>query len=76
MMMIGLWLSAWGVAHAPMQHGPDRFAWIVVLLIQSVPYASTVLASFASAFPLPASVLGLGYRARPGAAAVPRPRRA
>ena len=61
-MMIGLWLAAWGVAHSPQQHGPDRFAWIVVLMIQSVPYASTLLASLASAFPLPARLLGIGYR--------------
>jgi hypothetical protein len=60
-MMIGLWLAAWGVAHSPQQHGPDRFAWIVVLLIQSVPYLSTLLASLASAFPLPASLLGVGF---------------
>jgi hypothetical protein len=51
------------VAHSPQQHGPDRLAWIVVLLIQSVPYASTLLASLASAFPLPARWLGTGYRA-------------
>ena len=62
LMMIGLWLAAWGVAHSPQQHGPDRFAWIVVLLVQSVPYVSTLLASFASAFPLPARLLGVGYR--------------
>jgi hypothetical protein len=61
-MMIGLWLAAWGVANSLQQHGPDRFAWIVVLLIQSVPYLSTLLASLASAFPLPAYLLGIGYR--------------
>ena len=64
-MMLGLWLAAWGVAHAPLQmgqQGPDRLAWLVVLIIQSVPYASAVLASLASAFPLPARVLGIGYR--------------
>jgi exo-beta-1,3-glucanase (GH17 family)/cellulose synthase/poly-beta-1,6-N-acetylglucosamine synthase-like glycosyltransferase len=61
-MMLGLWLAAWGVAHSVQQHGPDRFAWIVVLMIQSVPYLSTLLASLASAFPLPASLLGIGYR--------------
>jgi hypothetical protein len=61
-MMIGLWLAAWGVAYSPQQHGPDRFAWIVVLLVQSVPYLSTLLASLASAFPLPAHLLGIGYR--------------
>ena len=62
LMMIGLWLAAWGVAHSPQQQGPDRLAWIVVLMIQSVPYASTLLASLASAFPLPARLLGIGYR--------------
>jgi exo-beta-1,3-glucanase (GH17 family)/cellulose synthase/poly-beta-1,6-N-acetylglucosamine synthase-like glycosyltransferase len=62
LMMIGLWLAAWGVGHSLQQQGPDRFAWIVVLMIQSVPYASTLLASLASAFPLPARLLGIGYR--------------
>jgi exo-beta-1,3-glucanase (GH17 family)/cellulose synthase/poly-beta-1,6-N-acetylglucosamine synthase-like glycosyltransferase len=62
LMMIGLWLAAWGVAHSPQPQGPDRLAWIVVLVIQSVPYASALLASLASAFPLPARLLGIGYR--------------
>ena len=42
LMMFGLMLSAWAVAHiSPTEgrsrRGPDRLAWIVVLLIQSVP---------------------------------------
>jgi len=63
-MMLGLWLSAWGVSHVTtwQTRGPDRFAWIVVLLIQSVPYASSLIVSLASAFPLPARLLGRGYR--------------
>jgi exo-beta-1,3-glucanase (GH17 family)/cellulose synthase/poly-beta-1,6-N-acetylglucosamine synthase-like glycosyltransferase len=64
-MMLGLWLAAWGVSHSRLQvgqEGPDRLAWIVVLMIQSVPYLSSVLASLASAFPLPARLLGIGYR--------------
>jgi hypothetical protein len=63
-MMFGLWLSAWGVSHVTtwQTRGPDRFAWIVVLLIQSVPYASSLIVSLASAFPLPAKLLGRGYR--------------
>jgi hypothetical protein len=61
-MMVGLWLAAWFVTTRPQQRGPDRLAWIVVLLIQSVPYASSLLASLASAFPLPARLLGIGYR--------------
>ncbi|HUI61621.1 MAG TPA: glycosyltransferase [Steroidobacteraceae bacterium] len=62
LLMLGLWLSAWGVSHSTATQGPDRFAWIVVLLIQSVPYASSLIVSLASAFPLPARLLGLGYR--------------
>jgi exo-beta-1,3-glucanase (GH17 family)/cellulose synthase/poly-beta-1,6-N-acetylglucosamine synthase-like glycosyltransferase len=63
-MMLGLWLSAWGVSHMTtwQTRGPDRFAWIVVLLIQSVPYTSSLIVSLASAFPLPAKLLGHGYR--------------
>ena len=70
LMMLGLLLSAWGVAYAPQAAGldrvalagPDRLAWIVVLLVQSVPYASSLLVSLASAFPLSARLLGTGYR--------------
>jgi len=69
LMMLGLTLSAWAVAHfAPTEGqdrfawGPDRLAWIVVLLVQSVPYASSLLVSLSSAFPLPARLLGTHYR--------------
>ncbi|HYB33778.1 MAG TPA: hypothetical protein VED45_10175, partial [Steroidobacteraceae bacterium] len=47
--------------------GPDRLAWIVVLLIQSIPYACSVLVSLMSAFPLPARLLGTSYRPISGA---------
>jgi len=62
--MLGLWLSAWGVSHSTtdLTRGPDRIAWVVVLLIQSVPYLSSLLVSLTSAFPLPAKLLGRGYR--------------
>jgi hypothetical protein len=33
-----------------------------VLIIQSVPYASALIVSLASAFPLPARLLGTSYR--------------
>jgi exo-beta-1,3-glucanase (GH17 family)/cellulose synthase/poly-beta-1,6-N-acetylglucosamine synthase-like glycosyltransferase len=73
-MVVGLWLAAWFVDHLPPPSGPDRFAWVVVLVIQSIPYVSSLLASLASAFPLPARLLGTGYRTT----SVPqrRPRRA
>jgi len=64
LMMSGLLLSAWAVSYTalPQNMGPDHFAWIVVLLIQSVPYASSLLVSLVSAFPLPARLLGTSYR--------------
>jgi exo-beta-1,3-glucanase (GH17 family)/cellulose synthase/poly-beta-1,6-N-acetylglucosamine synthase-like glycosyltransferase len=64
LIMMGLWLSAWGVSHSTTfaTRGPDRVAWVVVLMIQSVPYASSLIVSLASAFPLPAKLLGRGYR--------------
>jgi len=69
LMMIGLVLAAWAVGHlAPSEGperfawGPDRLAWIVVLLIQSVPYLSSLVVSLMSAFPLPARLLGTSFR--------------
>jgi hypothetical protein len=68
-MMAGLVLSAWAVAYTGTREtaGPDRLAWIVVLLVQSVPYASSLIVSLVSAFPLPARWLGTRYRPVPGA---------
>jgi hypothetical protein len=67
-MMVGLTFAAWGVARTalPESHGPDLFAWIVVLLVQSVPYASSLIVSLTSAFPLPARLLGTRYRGMAG----------
>ena len=67
-MMIGLLLSAWAVSYTalPQNAGPDHFAWIVVLLIQSVPYACSLIVSLVSAFRLPARLLGTRYRSIAG----------
>jgi exo-beta-1,3-glucanase (GH17 family)/cellulose synthase/poly-beta-1,6-N-acetylglucosamine synthase-like glycosyltransferase len=67
-MMAALVLSAWAVSYTGTKEtsGPDRLAWIVVLLIQSVPYASSLFVSLVSAFPLPARWLGTSYRSVPG----------
>jgi hypothetical protein len=64
LMMIGLTLAAWAVAYTATREtaGPDRLAWIIVLLVQSVPYASSLVVSLISAFRLPARLLGTGYR--------------
>jgi exo-beta-1,3-glucanase (GH17 family)/cellulose synthase/poly-beta-1,6-N-acetylglucosamine synthase-like glycosyltransferase len=70
LMMTALILSAWAVAYTGLREnaGPDRLAWIIVLLIQSVPYASSLVVSLTSAFPLPARLLGTSYRDPPQAA--------
>ena len=56
--MLALWLCAFGVAHTPQMASPDRLAWIIVLMIQSVPYAAAVVTSIVSAFALPARLMG------------------
>ena len=70
LMMAALMLSAWAVSYTalPQNAGPDHLAWIVVLLVQSVPYASSLVVSLTSAFPLPARLLGTSHRATPPAA--------
>jgi exo-beta-1,3-glucanase (GH17 family)/cellulose synthase/poly-beta-1,6-N-acetylglucosamine synthase-like glycosyltransferase len=70
LMMAALMLSAWAVSYTalPQNAGPDHLAWIVVLLVQSVPYASSLVVSLMSAFPLPARLLGTSYRDPPHAA--------
>jgi exo-beta-1,3-glucanase (GH17 family)/cellulose synthase/poly-beta-1,6-N-acetylglucosamine synthase-like glycosyltransferase len=64
LIMSALLLSAWAVSYTGLKEnaGPDRLAWIVVLLVQSVPYASSLIVSLMSAFPLPARLLGTHYR--------------
>jgi hypothetical protein len=64
LMMAGLMLSAWAVSYTalPQNAGPDHFAWVVVLVVQSVPYASSLVVSLMSAFRLPARLLGISYR--------------
>jgi exo-beta-1,3-glucanase (GH17 family)/cellulose synthase/poly-beta-1,6-N-acetylglucosamine synthase-like glycosyltransferase len=73
LIMSGLLLSAWTVSYTGLREtaGPDRLAWIIVLLIQSVPYASSLVVSLTSAFPLPARLLGTEYRETAGAAPQP-----
>lgn len=40
---------------------PDMRAWILVLIVQSLPYLSAVVASVISALPIPARWVGHGY---------------
>jgi cellulose synthase/poly-beta-1,6-N-acetylglucosamine synthase-like glycosyltransferase len=59
-LMLALWTCAAGTAvySANDYSGPDMSVWIIVLLIQSLPYLAALLISLASAFKLPATLLG------------------
>ena len=41
---------------------PDLRAWVLVMVVQSIPYLSAVAASIVSALPIPARFIGHGYR--------------
>ncbi len=59
-LMLALWACAAGTARyaANDYSGPDMSVWIIVLIIQSLPYLAALLISLASAFKLPATLLG------------------
>jgi exo-beta-1,3-glucanase (GH17 family)/cellulose synthase/poly-beta-1,6-N-acetylglucosamine synthase-like glycosyltransferase len=58
-LMLALWLAAFSVTQVPVERtSPDRAMWTIMLLIQSLPYFAALLVSLASAFPLPARLLG------------------
>ena len=59
-LMLALWLAAYGlVLRIPAElNNSDLAVWTMMLLIQSTPYAAALLVSLASAFPLPAKLLG------------------
>jgi exo-beta-1,3-glucanase (GH17 family)/cellulose synthase/poly-beta-1,6-N-acetylglucosamine synthase-like glycosyltransferase len=70
LLMLGLWVCTLGIrtVSVPNEVGsPDLTVWLVALLIQSIPYAAAMLVSLASAFNLPASLLGQ----RPGVVVKP-----
>jgi hypothetical protein len=59
LMMLGLWLSAWGAYLAVGTVMRDLGVWVAVLLTQSVPYLATLMLSLISAAPrLQASYVG------------------
>jgi exo-beta-1,3-glucanase (GH17 family)/cellulose synthase/poly-beta-1,6-N-acetylglucosamine synthase-like glycosyltransferase len=59
LMTIALLLAAWGVSQIDLMGSPDLAVWIVVLVIQTVPYFAAILMSLVSALPLPAGLVGL-----------------
>ncbi len=61
LMAIALMLGAYAVSCIALMDSPDLRAWVVVMLVQSVPYLSAVLVSVMSATQMPAWVIGRGY---------------
>jgi exo-beta-1,3-glucanase (GH17 family)/cellulose synthase/poly-beta-1,6-N-acetylglucosamine synthase-like glycosyltransferase len=74
-LMAGLWLSAFAVSRIPsldgdlpgFMGGPDLTVWVAVLLIQSLPYAASVLVSLVNALELPGGWIGEAGAATPAA---------
>jgi len=59
LLMLGLWTAAIGIRTiANDMASTDLTVWLAALLIQSIPYTAALLVSLASAFQLPASLLG------------------
>ncbi|MGD8619358.1 MAG: glycosyltransferase [Gammaproteobacteria bacterium] len=51
LMLIALWLAAAAIAYRHGSNTLDTLLWIIVLLVQSVPYLAALLMSIMSAFP-------------------------
>ena len=59
LLMTGLWLAAFAVSRLTAMSGPDSYLWVIMLLVQSLPYAASVLVALVSGFPgIPAALLG------------------
>lgn len=59
LMAVALSLAAFGVAHIDTMGSPDLGVWIIVLLVQTIPYWAAVLMSLASGVPIPARLIGV-----------------
>ena len=58
LLLMALWLSAWGIAHIHGTASMDLLLWVSVLLVQSIPYVASLLMSVISGFPnLPAELI-------------------
>jgi len=59
LLMLGLLTCVFGIRSIPNDMAStDLTVWLAALQIQSIPYAAALLVSLASAFRLPASLLG------------------
>ena len=69
LMALALLMSAWAVTtnleNASLDRmrmdSPDLRAWVLVMVVQSIPYLSAVVASIVSSLPIPARWVGKGY---------------
>jgi hypothetical protein len=65
-LLLGAWAVTRGLSDGSVDRmrmdSPDLRAWVLVMIVQSVPYLSAVLASVASALDIPARLIGHGYR--------------
>jgi hypothetical protein len=58
LMLLALWLAAGAVLYQHGSNSLDLLLWIIVLLVQSIPYLAALLMSIISAFPgLPAGLV-------------------
>jgi exo-beta-1,3-glucanase (GH17 family)/cellulose synthase/poly-beta-1,6-N-acetylglucosamine synthase-like glycosyltransferase len=48
LIMMALWVAAYGVARMQGTDTPDLMVWVIVLLVQSIPYAASVFMSLVS----------------------------
>ena len=64
-LLVSAWAVTAGLNHASLDRmrtfSPDLRAWVLVMVVQSVPYLSAVIAALISALPIPASWVGHGY---------------
>jgi hypothetical protein len=57
--MLALWLAAFSVTCFTNMNSPDAHLWVIMLLIQSVPYTSSTFVALISGFPrMPAWLVG------------------
>ncbi|MBI2994382.1 MAG: glycosyltransferase [Gammaproteobacteria bacterium] len=68
LLLLALLLAANALHEASAFHSQEMRMWVVVLCVQALPYAATLLTSILSAFPLPARMIG-----RAGARLTTRP---
>jgi hypothetical protein len=65
LMTAALLLAAWAVSSIDQMGSPDLSVWILVLIVQTIPYVAAIAMSLLSALPLPASLVDVPKVAGP-----------